>query len=85
MSVTLSPIYAHFSETLSGLATIRALRDEARFKQENEQRLETNQRANFCGKEISLHAFSPCPQYRHHSAALPELDVYWATIKQYKN
>jgi len=48
MSITLSPIYAHFSETLSGLATIRALRDEARFKQENEQRLETNQRANFC-------------------------------------
>lgn len=50
MSVTLSPIYAHFSETLTGLATIRALRDEARFKQENEFRLETNQRANFCGK-----------------------------------
>ena len=49
MSVTLSPIYAHFSETLTGLATIRALRDEARFKQENEYRLETNQRANFCG------------------------------------
>lgn len=48
MSVTLSPIYAHFSETLSGLATIRALRDEARFKLENEYRLETNQRANFC-------------------------------------
>ncbi|KAL9952138.1 hypothetical protein ACROYT_G039348 [Oculina patagonica] len=48
MSVTLSPIYAHFSETLTGLATIRALRDEPRFKQENEHRLETNQRANFC-------------------------------------
>ena len=50
MSVTLSPIYAHFSETLTGLATIRALRDEERFKQENEYRLEINQRANFCGK-----------------------------------
>ncbi|CAH3017450.1 unnamed protein product [Porites evermanni] len=48
MSVTLSPIYAHFSETLTGLATIRAFRDEARFKQENEHRLEINQRANFC-------------------------------------
>ncbi|XP_067031621.1 ATP-binding cassette sub-family C member 10-like isoform X2 [Acropora muricata] len=48
MSVTLSPIYAHFSETLSGLTTIRALRDELRFKLENEFRLETNQRANFC-------------------------------------
>ena len=52
MSVTLSPIYAHFSETLSGLTTIRALRDEVRFKLENEFRLETNQRANFCGKNI---------------------------------
>lgn len=52
MSVTLSPIYAHFSETLTGLATIRALRDEPRFKQENEHRLETNQRANFCGMKI---------------------------------
>ena len=54
MSVTLSPIYAHFSETLTGLATIRAFRDEARFKQENEHRLEINQRANFCGKKIRL-------------------------------
>ena len=54
MSVTLSPIYAHFSETLTGLATIRAFRDEARFKQENEHRLEINQRANFCGKKILL-------------------------------
>ena len=54
MSVTLSPIYAHFSETLTGLATIRAFRDEERFKQENEHRLEINQRANFCGKKIRL-------------------------------
>ena len=54
MSVTLSPIYAHFSETLTGLATIRAFRDEARFKEENEHRLEINQRANFCGKKIRL-------------------------------
>ena len=52
MSVILSPIYAHFSKTLTGLATIRAFRDEARFKQENEHNLEINQRANFCGKKI---------------------------------
>ena len=42
------------SETLTGLATIRAFRDEARFKQENEHRLKINQRANFCGKKIRL-------------------------------
>ncbi|XP_015763601.1 PREDICTED: multidrug resistance-associated protein 7-like [Acropora digitifera] len=53
MSVTLSPIYAHFSETLSGLTTIRALRDEVRFKLENEFRLETNQRANFCALMVT--------------------------------
>ncbi len=30
-SVTLSPIYAHFSETISGLVTIRALRESSRY------------------------------------------------------
>ena len=52
-TVTLSPIYAHFSESLTGLATIRAFRQAERFAQENEQRLDLNQRANFSGN-ISL-------------------------------
>ncbi|XP_070569620.1 ATP-binding cassette sub-family C member 10-like [Ptychodera flava] len=47
-SVTLSPIYAHFSETLTGLVTIRALRASNRFQSENKDRLEINQRAQFC-------------------------------------
>ena len=50
MSVSLSPIYEHFSETLSGLATIRALRDTARFTEENEIKLDASQRANFAGR-----------------------------------
>jgi ATP-binding cassette subfamily C (CFTR/MRP) protein 10 len=50
MTVSLSPVYAHFSETLSGLATIRALRASGQFLVENETRLELNQRANFSGK-----------------------------------
>ena len=52
-SVTLSPVYAHFSETLVGLWTIRALRATVRFIQENQDRLDVNQRANY-GSKITL-------------------------------
>ena len=48
-TVTLSPIYEHVSETLSGLSTIRALRGTARFVEENETKLDASQRANFAG------------------------------------
>ncbi|XP_072104805.1 ATP-binding cassette sub-family C member 10 isoform X2 [Mobula birostris] len=43
-AITLSPIYIHFSETLKGLATIRASRAIVRFEKENGCRLELNQR-----------------------------------------
>ncbi|NXL88754.1 MRP7 protein, partial [Alectura lathami] len=46
-SVTLSPIYTHFSETLSGLSSIRAMRAAQRFELENQLRLEQNQRCLF--------------------------------------
>ncbi|NWS95557.1 MRP7 protein, partial [Mionectes macconnelli] len=46
-SVTLSPIYTHFSETLSGLSSIRAMRATQRFELENQLRLEWNQRCLF--------------------------------------
>ncbi|NWI45078.1 MRP7 protein, partial [Picathartes gymnocephalus] len=46
-SVTLSPIYTHFSETLSGLSSIRAMRATKRFELENQLRLERNQRCLF--------------------------------------
>ncbi|XP_077460374.1 ATP-binding cassette sub-family C member 10 isoform X2 [Stigmatopora argus] len=46
-SVTLSPVYSHFSETLGGLATIRASQSCARFEEENVRRLEENQRCLF--------------------------------------
>ncbi|KXS16473.1 P-loop containing nucleoside triphosphate hydrolase protein [Gonapodya prolifera JEL478] len=42
-----SPIYAHFQETLGGVQTIRAYRDEARFIAENTLRIDTNQKANY--------------------------------------
>ncbi|KAM6280160.1 ATP-binding cassette sub-family C member 10 isoform 2-T2 [Porphyrio hochstetteri] len=46
-SITLSPIYTHFSETLSGLSSIRAMRATRRFEFENQLRLEQNQRCLF--------------------------------------
>ncbi|NXI42835.1 MRP7 protein, partial [Galbula dea] len=45
--VSLSPIYTHFSETLSGLSSIRAMRATQRFELENQQCLEENQRCLF--------------------------------------
>jgi len=42
-SVTRSPIYSHFSETLSGIATIRAYSHQTRFIIQNEDKLNTNQ------------------------------------------
>ncbi|KAK3562319.1 hypothetical protein QTP86_033307 [Hemibagrus guttatus] len=42
-SLTLSPVYSHFSETLSGLATVRASGHTSRFEEENERRLDQNQ------------------------------------------
>ncbi|NXQ47309.1 MRP7 protein, partial [Catharus fuscescens] len=51
-SVTLSPIYTHFSETLSGLSTIRAMRASKRFELENQLRLEQNQRCLFASNTV---------------------------------
>ncbi|KAF2669154.1 multidrug resistance-associated protein 1 [Microthyrium microscopicum] len=46
-SVSRSPIYAHFQESLSGMSTIRAYRQQDRFSQENEWRVDANMRAFF--------------------------------------
>jgi len=46
-SVTRSPIYAHFQESLGGVSTIRAYRQEKRFTLENEWRVDANLRAYF--------------------------------------
>jgi len=46
-SVTRSPIYSHFSETLVGVPTIRAYQQEQRFIKENEKRVDDNHRAFF--------------------------------------
>ncbi|KAM3473295.1 hypothetical protein MY5147_004840 [Beauveria neobassiana] len=46
-SVSRSPIYAHFQESLGGLTTIRAYRQQERFRLENEWRLDANLKAYF--------------------------------------
>ncbi|EGP85276.1 unnamed protein product [Zymoseptoria tritici ST99CH_1A5] len=46
-SVSRSPIYAHFQESLSGISTIRAYRQTKRFAMENEWRVDANLRAFF--------------------------------------
>lgn len=46
-SVSRSPIYAHFQESLSGISTIRAYRQTKRFAMESEWRVDANLRAYF--------------------------------------
>lgn len=46
-SITKSPIYQHFSETLVGVTTIRAFGDEGRFMQENLSKIDENNRPFF--------------------------------------
>ncbi|KAL2911652.1 hypothetical protein HK105_208860 [Polyrhizophydium stewartii] len=46
-STSRSPLYAHFQETLNGVSTIRAYKQEFRFIETNEERLDFNQRAYY--------------------------------------
>jgi len=46
-SVSRSPIYAHFQETLGGISTIRAYQQQKRFIEENKYRIDENMRAYF--------------------------------------
>lgn len=46
-SVSRSPIYAHFQESLGGISTIRAYQQQSRFIDENEWRVDANLRAYF--------------------------------------
>ncbi|KAF9359131.1 hypothetical protein BGX26_000075 [Mortierella sp. AD094] len=48
-SVSRSPVFAHFQETLGGISTIRAYRQQDRFIHGNEHRLDQNLRAFYPG------------------------------------
>ncbi len=75
-TVTLSPVYAHFSESLSGLTTIRALRASERFATENETRLELNQRANFGSEWLCFDVEPQLLTTRGHAVFTCFLDTY---------
>ncbi|XP_068100866.1 multidrug resistance-associated protein 1-like [Hyperolius riggenbachi] len=47
-AVSKSPLYTHFNETLQGTSVIRAFREQDRFIEDNNRRLNTNQRFYFC-------------------------------------
>ncbi|XP_044256061.1 ATP-binding cassette sub-family C member 10 [Tribolium madens] len=49
-SVTLSPVYSHFNESLQGLTTIRAMRATQRFKRDNEENVDANIKAQFASQ-----------------------------------
>ncbi|KAJ2907230.1 hypothetical protein MKZ38_006524 [Zalerion maritima] len=46
-SISRSPIYAHFQESLGGISTIRAYRQKDRFELDNQWRVDANLRAYF--------------------------------------
>lgn len=56
-SVSRSPIYAHFQESLGGISTIRAYQQQARFEKESEERVDANLRAYF--PSINANRFAP--------------------------
>jgi ATP-binding cassette, subfamily C (CFTR/MRP), member 1 len=49
-SLSRSPVYAHFSETLGGLTTIRAYGEGTRFQREFDKKSDENIRAYYCIK-----------------------------------
>ncbi|CAG9856502.1 unnamed protein product [Phyllotreta striolata] len=49
-SVTLSPLYNHFDETLRGSTTVRAMRKSGRFRAENDEHAESNVKALLAGQ-----------------------------------
>ena len=58
-SVTRSPIYSHFGETISGASTIRAYGDQDRFILDSESKVDRNQACYY--PAIVSNRFNSCP------------------------
>ncbi|KAH6942211.1 hypothetical protein HPB50_001780 [Hyalomma asiaticum] len=52
-SITLSPVYSHFTETVAGLSVIHSFKAVSRFCQENLHKLAVNQQAVFASQAAS--------------------------------
>jgi ABC-type multidrug transport system fused ATPase/permease subunit len=52
-AITTSPIYAHFSTTLTGVQTIRAFGFQKQFIRENERRMNANNKVYFPQMEVN--------------------------------
>lgn len=61
-SVSRSPIYTHFSETLLGTSVIRAFGEQERFIQQSDQRVDHNQKAYYPGIVANRLAAPPSSQ-----------------------
>ncbi|AOA60656.1 ABC type transmembrane transporter of MRP/CFTR family [Komagataella phaffii CBS 7435] len=53
MSVTRSPIFAHFQETLNGVDTVRAYRQENRFLYLNSETIDRNLKSVYCSRSTN--------------------------------
>lgn len=69
-SVSRSPIYAHFQESLGGITTIRAYRQQKRFAMENEWRVDANLRAYFPSINANRYVLSTRSSYLLYSYVL---------------
>lgn len=68
-SVSRSPIYSHFSETVTGSSVIRAYGRSQDFKAINDAKVDTNQRscyAYLASNRSEASSFTPCPSGSSH-------------------
>lgn len=67
-SVKRSPIYAHFSETISGVSTIRAYRRERHFVQKSDDLVDGNNMAYYLSISSNRSPFPLLKKYKSCTA-----------------